>query len=394
MITFLSVISFGKILEYYGIMCIVMLPVSLLTLIVISKRTNWFEKLDLYLDRKLGVPAEAKTAGQVAENKDAPLPKPTEEETREMSGIAAFSILVGEKYICHLNYQNRGGSTGQMIWYNDNEFVGDIMEDGLFTARKVGVANLFCVSKGHAYDPGIQAYQINVVSRRGRWFADKAIEMVTKRAPKADILAKNIKRKLVRDNPSTKVIQYAGIPSEPAFSLSMQFDELGTLARCVYVLNSNKKLLQETVDCLNERFEEVPLSYSYGYRIWIHQIIDNEHDEVDVYAFLKETDSKELIMGFGQTWREYGEKEEFLDNIRLSVRMFSDLIKGTDADIEAYREPQTGSEDANNEDNDKESPVEQTEKENSTVTQEEEETETPVEGDVDINSIPDYKEEY
>lgn len=92
---------------------------------------------------------------------------------------------------------------------------------------------------------------------------------------------------------------------------------------------------------LEERFEEIKLKVSDGYRIWIHQIIDNQHEEVDIYAVLKQIHKNELVLAFGQGWRDYGEKDEFTDNINMAIRLFDSVFDTQSLKLEAKKEKKT-----------------------------------------------------
>ena len=393
----ITVFSVGKVLEYYAVLSIICTPVNLLLLIFLSKRTNLLRRIDDYIDRLLPPikPPQKETNVQTTQSAPitpAPAPVPTEEQARDMSGIACFEIQVGETYVCHLNYQNRGGSYGEMSWYNDNEFVGEIKDNGLFKAFKVGTSNIFCVGKGHSYDVGAQAYSIKVVSALGPWFADPFIEQLLARKAKADFLARNIKRKITKESPSKNIIVYSGSPSENSYSLTVQFDVSALLSRLCWAIHPDSKTEDQIIRRLDERFEEIELVQSNGFRIWIHQIIDNEHEEVDIYAFIKHNDRNELILGIGQTWREYGEREEFLDNIRMAIRSFGDIISYDVSAMQALTEefPETKETDNN--------PVSKATDETTEPTEESREETAPDSEDITsvstaIDDYADYTEE-
>lgn len=344
----LQLIAIEKILQYYAIMCLAFMPVNAILMFVLSKRTSLFDKIDKLIDRvippqkKEEDSKKEKETQQEADGKNQELPQqPSEEEIRRMSGISSFEILVGEVYRCHLNFQNRGGSYGGMEWFNDNEFVGKISKEGLFEAKKVGTSNIFCVSKGNMYGSETQAYCIDVVSRYGNWFADALIKNVSDKTPRADIIAKNIRRRILRENPNKRLIEYAGNQSEHVYSLTYQFAENGMLSRAYYRLQSTPQILEEITVMLEERFEEIKLKVSDGYRIWIHQIIDNQHEEVDIYAILKQIHENELVLAFGQGWRDYGEKDEFTDNINMAIRLFDSVFDTQNLKLEAKKEKKT-----------------------------------------------------
>lgn len=322
----LIAITIGTILKYYAVLCLVMMPFTLVFLIVISRRTNWLEKIDLFLDRLIDSgrkkDASIKTTVQKPNNE---FTKPNEEQLKEMSGVSSFEISVGESYICHLNFQNRGGSTSAMDWFNDNEFVGTVDSTGLFKARKSGNANIFCVSRGHTYESGMQAYCIRVIPRNGQWYADKTIEMIEKKAIKTDVLVKNIKRKIIKENPRANIIVYPAIGKEEFTELHYQFNEQQQLIRTLYKIKNTSTAEDNLIKHIEERFEEVELEKAGGFRIWIHQIIDNIHEEVDMYVFMRKTPQL-IYIGIGTAWREFCEKEEFLDNIQLSIKLFHELM--------------------------------------------------------------------
>lgn len=337
---------FGKILEYYAILCLAFMPVNIVLMIFLSRRTNILDKIDELVDRiipprsdKTPVPTgDTKDQQSATTTKESPQSLPSEEEIRRMSGISSFEILVGETYRCHLNFQNRGGSYGEMVWYNDNQFVGKISENGVFKGYKVGQSNIFCASKNSMYNSETQAYCINVVSRLGAWFADEIIAQVSSRTPRVDIITKNIRRRILREHPQTNILEYAGVPTEKSNLLSYQFSETGILLRAYYRLQATPPAVDLTVSMLQERFHEIKMKVSDGFRIWTHQIIDNEHEEVDIYALLKQINDNEYILAFGQNWRDYGEKEEFADNIGMAVRLFGHVFDTDKLSLEAEKE--------------------------------------------------------
>lgn len=340
----LLTIDISKILQYYAALCLTLLPLNFFIMIFISRRTNLLKRIDLLIDRIIPLKQEEqkeekkKEENESSEAEPKEKPAPTEKEIQDMTGVAAFEILVGETYQCHLNYENRGGSFGEMTWSNDNEFVGKIKENGLFTGKKVGKTNVFCMTKGHSYDPGEQAYCISVVSKHGKWFADTLIEQIQSNKKESDIFTSNIHRKILFERPEKKVICYNSDLQNEYSELLLQYDESNVLARCVYKINENKDSNKRLLELLNERFEEIKLKSPAGVQIWIHQIIDDQHEEVDIYAFLYRNQTGTLWMGFGRNWRKFGEKQEFIDNIKLALRQFVDLTALPDTDPEASKE--------------------------------------------------------
>ena len=340
MIHLLITISIGTILKYYAVLCLVMTPLTLIFLIIVSRRTNWLERIDHFLDGLLDGGKKKDEKGKTAVNTPSvEFAKPDDTQLKEMSGVSSFEISVGESYICHLNFQNRGGSTSAMDWFNDNEFVGTVDSTGLFKAKKSGNANIFCVSRGHTYESGMQAYCIRVIPRSGQWYADKAIEQIEKKTQKADVLISNIRRKIIKDEPKTNIIAYSAIGKEEFNEMHCQFKGQ-QLARILYKIKYSDSTENNLLRHIEERFEQVELVKSNGFRIWIHQIIDNIHEEVDMYVFMKKTPQL-IYVGIGTAWREFCEKEEFLDNIQLAIKLFHEMMEMKNCDLEIIAQKPT-----------------------------------------------------
>ena len=338
-------LSIKTILEYYAMLCLICMPVMFVVMIILARKTNLLDNVDNLVDRLVPDKDNRKTEKTSAEKTDGndEQKTPSEEEVNEMSGITALSLLVGESYICHLNYQNRGGSTSTMNWSNDNEFVGKIEENGLFTADKVGKTNIFCTAEGQPYDTGAQAYAISVLSRMDEWFCDMLIDLITKRAVRPAVITKFLKRKITGEIPVKRIITYAGKPTEKSRSLTIQFDNAGRIERGCYIIHSNADDRKRIAELLEERYEKVKLKDGLDERItvWLHQIIDNQHEEVDTYAFCCNLSSRETAIGFGRSWRQYGEKQEFLDNIGMALRLFGDILKSENLVLEAKQDRET-----------------------------------------------------
>ena len=319
-------LSFHAILEYYAILCLALTPLTLMATIILARRTTLFDRIDNYLDRILPPNPKGRTA-TTDEKKDIIKNKIPEQQVREMSGISSFEIQVGEQYQCHLNYQNRGGSYGEMIWFSENDFVGRVNERGLFTGNKAGLCNIYCVGKGNAYESGVQAYCIKVVPRQQNWFGDTLIELVSSKRSRMDMLACNIKRKIVREDPKSNLIVYAGLAYEISNTIALQFDDAGNLQRGAYKMRKEAELTDKLMKALEERFEKINTTGPENIKVFIHQFADKSHEEVDLYAAIVE-EADTVYLAVGQTWRDYGEKEEFVDNINLAVKLFRDIVPG------------------------------------------------------------------
>lgn len=342
-------LSVHTILEYYAILCLALTPLTLMTTIILARRTTLFDRIDNFLDRILPPNPKGRTATD-DEKKDIIKNSIPEQQVREMSGISTFEIQVGEKYQCHLNYQNRGGSYGEMVWFSENDFVGRVNERGLFVGSKAGLCNIYCVGKGNAYESGVQAYCIKVVPRLQNWFGDTLIELVSSKRSRMDMLACNIKRKIIREDPKSNLIVYAGLPYEISSTIALQFDDAGNLLRGAYKIRNEAELTDKVIKALEERFEKIETSGPENVKVFIHQFADKSHEEVDLYATVTE-EGDTLYLAVGQTWRDYGEKEEFIDNINLAVKLFKDIVPGIgNSEIKAIVKEESDTSDTGNKD--------------------------------------------
>ena len=64
-----------------------------------------------------------------------------------------------------------------------------------------------------------------------------------------------------------------------------------------------------------------------GIRIWIHRQVTHEYDEVDHYCWIKRLDKEDLtVLAIGTIWRENSDIEEFMANLRMAERVFSECV--------------------------------------------------------------------
>ncbi|MBQ7507963.1 MAG: hypothetical protein IJT52_01380, partial [Spirochaetales bacterium] len=69
---------------------------------------------------------------------------------------------------------------------------------------------------------------------------------------------------------------------------------------------------------------------------WFNTITNSQRDDVQEYAFLRRTDDGRRLLGIGAMWREDADLEEFLENIQMAEKTFSDLMPGIEpAEVEA-----------------------------------------------------------
>lgn len=311
-------ISINQILQYYAIFCLAFSPISLLMFIFFAKKTKLILHINNFLDQVLGIkPKEEKTEGQKDEKK-------TPEATNAETGVSAFNLIVGDSYFCMQTMQDRNGDIYDTEWLSDNRFVGIIDESGLFKSNKIGLVNIFCCRKGDAFDTGTHLYAINVCPKDNKWFGHWFIKAVSNRMSKIDLLAHFVKTKISSEIPAKGIICLEG--KEDYRSLILQLDETSKLSRCVIILKrTSKEDLQLLKENIEEVFEKVELEKG-NTEIWVRRTIDDSKDEVGVYCFLKKLKNGNIAFAIGQTWREYGDIDEFLLNIKMAEKQFIDCL--------------------------------------------------------------------
>ena len=319
-------ISIHTILEYYAILCLVMSPVSISLFVVLYRKTNMLERVDRLVDRILGIkPVEPKSeTSSKPDAKTNPGSGPAV-SAPELSGVACFTLKVNDTYHCRKNAQHFNGGFHEIVWSCDNEFLGDITNEGLFTSKRAGTANIFCARKDDPFASAVQSYSITITPQSDDWFAQWLIDAVSKRTAKADILARNIKWKITGESLEKRIITYEG--GRQYGSILLQFDAMENLERGLFILkDADASAMCRLHKELFERFECVRLKNGSHTQVWVHRLIDDARDEVDVYAYIKKKDDGDSVLGFSQNWREYGDIEEFLLNISMAGKMFSDCM--------------------------------------------------------------------
>lgn len=311
-------ISLQQIFIYYAELCLIMSPLTVITLIVLSKKTAFLEKFNQFLDKITGTKSKEEKEGDKGKQE-----KSTPEKNPGKPEISSFVLPVGDGYKCHLDTNNK--TTAEIIWEIDNLFIGEIDEDGNFQSRKTGEVNI--MYRDRSYGPEMQAYSINVVPTNPDWFAENLIKAISTGMSRADIIARYLfnKRKIILKNDVKRLIKYDGNADEQSRSIVFQFNSEDKVKRILCTLSPWDKLYNNIVYELEERFEKLDVDTKDNISIWAHMLSNESVDEVDYFAILIQ-DEKGIYLGFSKNWREYGDKEEFLDNIKMSIRVFTDCL--------------------------------------------------------------------
>ena len=339
MIDFIKELSIKEILQYYAVICLALAPLNILLTFLLYKYTNLIERFDMFLDRHLakdGGKEKKKSVPEEKKQQTDKVPADAPKDSPELAGISCFNLPVGQIYYCRQSSQGRGGSFYDMRWFVSNEFLGKIDEDGLFTALKAGRIDIFCARRNDDFDTGALAYSVKILPRRPKWTVQRTIDLIAERAKKEKVLETFIDTKIITDDQKKRILAYK--QNGDFEKVILQLDGNLRAERAVYIIRPRKgeelkSAIKDILEQIDDRFEAVELE-GEGINYWIHRLIDDEHDEVDMYAYLRKSNSAEAsgawILAIGQTWREYGEIEEFLLNIKMAEKMFADCLSGED----------------------------------------------------------------
>ena len=207
--------TIGLILQYYAIICIVCSPLSLAALVVLYKKTDLIDKLDLWLDRMLGLKEKDIIKGieKQGSTKKRDVQDGEEEfENGYVPGITHIKIPIGGIYSCQLNIMSKRNSTARFQWQSDNEFIGKVDEKGNFKGLKAGTAKIYYESEASGEEQPIWVYNIEVIPTDREWFADRYIKAVLEGEKKVNVLARERDRRLISINDSGFIIEYNSFP--------------------------------------------------------------------------------------------------------------------------------------------------------------------------------------
>lgn len=310
-------------LEYYAVACIVLMPAYVFLLIYIGRKTTLLKRFNAYIDGILGLKEEPAASPQAKQPEQPEEGKEKNASDDEKSGITRFRIYVGDKYYCRVSSTESSLRTQAINWYSENEFVGTVeKKSGVFTANKNGRVKIYYEDES-GLENGVQVYDIEVMQKNPEWFADKVIEFLYKEADRDTTAFHFISRRIIRENVAKHTVQYEG-KMKAERRMTLQFDGNDRLQRALWELDGGEQAAETIQRELEERFEYVP--GTGGISIWVREAIDGTRDDVEVYCFLKRSSSGALLFGIGRAWREYGDIEEFLMNIAMCERLFSDCL--------------------------------------------------------------------
>jgi hypothetical protein len=325
-------LNIHEILEYYAICCLAFFPVSLGIVIYIYKKTNFFIKMDEYIDRRLGFKdksegleekkeerlLEAKAEKKKEENKEDEF---NEWEENEKNGTPCLRLKVGDIYKCILSKSEANEVGATMTWSLEKKFIGEIKEiGGLFEARRVGSSLVICKNKPY--------YFIEVISRNEKWFASETIKDIVSGNPTDMIKNRLLGKQLLDTNFSKRTFSYQD-PFKEVKSLICQGDEEGNLVRAVFIMNNTEGLKNSIKKEMTERMipiKELQEDKTY----WVHEYTYMRDQCVDFVALMKESHNGDLLLCIGKTWRIAGMRDEIETNLEMTDRSFVDCLDTED----------------------------------------------------------------
>jgi len=314
-------VSVEQILQYYAILCLVFMPINIICIIILNKKTDFLKKIDAAIDRMLGIPTEKPKMDKKPQS-DKPKPEQAESNGQvEMPGVSEFSILINKRYICRQVNDERNGN--EIEWFTDNEFIGEITNKNIFVGKKAGNVKVYCQRKNDDFDTGTIVYSIDVKPEHVKWIAEDYLLRVSSKIKRDVLLGSMMSSHIAENNLEKRILSYDGIAGLK--KVVYQFDKKEQLQRCVLFL-ADEKSMDEIISSVSERMEELVLSGNSGQirtRVWVYRKMNQYEDAIVYYCILKGK-----TLSFCQNWREMGDSEEFIENISQAEAMLDDCIPG------------------------------------------------------------------
>lgn len=308
-----------QILLIYAVINLAVLPVMTVALFFLQKKTRLLDRINDAVDGVLYGENAKPAAGAPAAEKNEGL---AERESEHVEGISRFALGIGDTYFCRVSSISRNSIIYDSDWISENEFVGTLDDKGIFTAKKEGVVRIFSVRKGDSFDTGATVYEITVRPANPAWPVGKVISAIASHGRRMDVVASCAGRRIVSDIPRLGVLALDGNDQEKR--RIYQFNGQDELVRAILVLRNSPQARIALESGLSDRFERLKTAGDVD--VWIHQFIDDVRNEVDLYAIVTEDAKGNLLLGISEMWREDGDIDEFLDNIGMTVKIFSDCL--------------------------------------------------------------------
>lgn len=344
--------NFLEFLKYYTILIAAFMPLSIASIAYLNKKTGIIRKFDSFLDRVLyhetaekaseqptgprhpeeAAPTEQPAAEDVLEEVE----KTSEEEDENLKrkekdeemGIAWFQLKVGDAYRCRINNRTAEHFRNPLgRWTTENGFVGEIVNDKYFSARKTGRTYVFF---GSDYDESVCIYNIEVVPTDSSWKYQDTLDDVFLRRNISDVKVRLIHTRLAEADFSNNVTRYAD--DVDYISLAYEHDERGRVARALYLLKEQPEDSMEYITSnLAERMKELVGINSDRVRIWTHEDVEGY---VDYIAYIRRNTDGTVLFGIGRSWRINGEEEEVALNLPMVEKSFARCLGDIPLDVE------------------------------------------------------------
>ncbi|MBR4381933.1 MAG: hypothetical protein IKP64_00085 [Selenomonadaceae bacterium] len=330
------------ILQYYAFISLVTLPLNALAFLYVYKKTDYLDRFNDWLDRilKLGEPIKTPQALAQEEKTEKEPETFASREEYERKGTSFVRIQVGDIYYCRLTSRQTDSRLYQLDWYSNNEFVGQIDENAIFSAFHTGRATVGYFERGNSLNGGNPMYEIEVIPTEERWFADEFVPAILEHRKKDVVLASLIDRRILSENTQARSLTYEGRGEYK--KLTIQFNIFGELDKVLYELPEGGGPSDEDISKkMEERYDEAKLK-GQGIRIWYSLESNRSKEDVKLYAFLRQDGNGSRLFGISQFWRQNAEIDEFLLNIQMAEKYFSDLLPGIipiEVEVEYEEEP-------------------------------------------------------
>lgn len=314
------------VLAYYAIINLCSIPLTIILISILHRKTNWLGPVDKFIDEVLlGKKTPEAKPEETGDRKEANMkPEPPVDEMDKLwkqneLRMACIRLRVGDTYRCRLNeYDIRNAGNGPE-WKTTDRFVGTIDHRGTFTARKTGRTT---VEFGES-----EIYYIDIAPtfthEAGRCCDDivkaRTMDHILARSAMDGVQPADIDRKKHRFRLRANGMTYL-----------YSTDDDNTVDRCLVTLKDTDKAREAIKSMMRERMN-LALDKD-GEVFWIHMEPDTISPEysVDATAFMKKSVNGELMFGITRCWRIGCPEGEALSNLDMILVMFKGMMPDED----------------------------------------------------------------
>lgn len=310
-----------EIIFWYGAITLAMIPIGVIGMIIIEKRTRILsnflqEMVDKKEEKKDDVDKEKKK--ETENNSKNQKPEKKKDEERNI-----LKLRTGDTYLCRLNNLEIKETGSDPTWNITDAFVAEInQETGIISAKRDGKTYVECGDK--------RLYELNVIPSDKEWPLEQLYQSIKNKLRINEIASQMVNKKVSQFlfDDTKRIRKYWNIPGSN-LKLHFRYGEKNTKdegiilqAIAIAPLPEEEKIIKG----LKNRMREVPTLKNSITSFWIRDTWNENFEDnlAEFAAFIQRKDAF-LIIGFSKLWKDEVTEEEFRMNSNIFLRMFEGM---------------------------------------------------------------------